>query len=46
MKATYQLTDLVSACAMNDSSVQIRREAQKDAGSTLCLKPEALCLGL
>jgi hypothetical protein len=45
VKATYQLTDFVSACAMNDNSVQIRREAQKDAGEHFMLKTRSAVLG-
>lgn len=45
MKATYQLTDFVSACAMNDNSVQIRREAQNNAGEHFRLKTRSDLLG-
>ncbi len=45
MKATYQLTEFVSACAMNDNSVQVRREAQKNAGECFGLKTKNNLLG-
>lgn len=45
MKATYKLSDFTSACAMNNESVQIRREAQKDAGEHFKLKTKSNLLG-
>lgn len=45
MKATYPLADFVGACAMNDQSIQVRREAQKNAGEHFMLKTKTDLLG-